>query len=352
MISLIKGILKPQIGEGTVSLSSVAAKDDGNLLYSLDWSHNGLYIAGSGLIANKQVIVYSFDGTTISEVESINLGADFYSCAWHPTTEYLAVGGALASNQIKVYSWNGTNTLTEVETINHGDTVTSIDWHPNGNYLAVSGNNTSKEVVVYSWNGTDTLTEVESLNLGATGGNVKWSNSGNYLARRSAETSKDLAIYSWNGTDTLTEAAAVSLGAGYNNVAPKPSWSINDDYIFIGTSDATKTTIYYSFDGSSLTEENYIGYGVNFRSQPLLSKYNKYLFDIIFDSTLTRDWVIAYEWDVAAKTLTQISALNYYSWGGWCPVLNYNQKYIAYCVYRQGGVDQNTIKIGTTNLRG
>lgn len=346
-MSILKAIFKNR-GEGTASLTNVDTDDQGGLCYGTTWDHTGNYFFAATSITNKQLMAFSWNGTTITHLQDINLGSYSESISYHPTTEFLASGNGTTGSQLKVHSWNGSTTLTEVESVDVGGRVIGVAWHPGGNYLAVGTNNASKDIIIYSWNGTDTLTEVTYLNLSGTGSFLSWNPAGTHIALSNADSSKELIIISWNGTDTLAEVTSANLGGwSYNNC-----WSKDGNFVFTGGSDTTKTVIAFSWNGSTLTERAYKGYGSTMYAMVAMSKAGSYLIvDKDCNATRSTDkWIYMYAWDPVAYTLTETTSLTFSSLGCFGPSVSPNNKYIASGHYYEGAVPV-TVRVESTNLR-
>ena len=66
-----------------------------------------------------------FEGTTIdlTSITSGNSGGNAYGVTFHPDQGFIAVTGVSSTKQIAIYSWNGSSTISEIETINTGADV-------------------------------------------------------------------------------------------------------------------------------------------------------------------------------------------------------------------------------------
>lgn len=322
--------------EGTGDLTQVTqlsgAQNQGAI--SVKWHPSSNYVAYGDSITNEGLGVASFNGTTLTEVETVNLGSESYSVDWHPNGNYLAVA-LYTAHAVKIYSWNGTDTLSEVESIDTTYNCYSVAWHPSGNFLAVThliGG--TDELSIYSWNGTDTLSQVETIDTNRHG-QIDWARSGNYLAFASGEANNQLRIYSWNGTDTLTSLCTYDYGA--TAFATGVHWSINDDFIAFGGSNDTKQLVVLSFNGSSLTERATIDYGTSLRAVPRWSRGGNYLACVIYGTTSTVNTVFLYSWVPSTYTLTQVDAISMVKEGSVGVDFNYTNNYIAYGLYFAAG---------------
>lgn len=312
---------------GTASLTEVAGDSTAASSYqnSLDWHPSSNYVALASGKTSSQVIICSFNGSTLTEVETVNTGDATWNVDWHPNGNFLATTSD--SGNIRIYSWNGSDTLTGVEIVDTGGQNQDCDWHPSGSYIATCADNYIK---VYSWNGSDTLTEVESVSLGAASTRYKWSNNGNYLAVGSSVTDNYLRVYEWNGTDTLTLKDTYDNG---NVGIMSFDWTLNDDFLFFGQISTTKTVVALSFDGTNLSEVDYIGYGASYtRALTGISKCGNYLFTVTCNqTTATTQYVYAYSINLSTGELTEVDSISKASsYGFKCINVNYTNNYIAY----------------------
>lgn len=339
-------------GEGTASLTGITDADDGYTGYDVDWhpsSSSPYYIAlGHAAGGSDELSIWSFNGSALSQVETVNLTASVFITSWHPNGNYLAVGSDKAGAQLKVYSWNGSDTLTEVETINYGGTVRGLSWDSDGSYLAIGGYNASKEIIVYSWNGSDTLTEVETIDLSANAYDVEFDSTNSYLAVACGVTNEQVKVYGWNGSNTLT----LKDSYNYGSWTMTPSWSVSNDYLFVGGPDATNTVVALSFDGTSLAKVTSLGYGANYRAQGVISNGGNYLMVSKYVSTgvPSDKWLLAYKWDEVAETLTETSSLTWTGYGINDSFLSHDNAYLASSVYRHTINYVKTIKVSSTGL--
>jgi len=343
MIGLVGLCEKRTRGEGTASLSTNTQIDTGEQGYCVDWHPDGDFLATGHITGGSdEITIYSWNGSTLSSVETVSIGVNVLNIAWHPNGDYLAVGLASTTNEIRVYSWNGSDTLAEVETINT-DTVYGVSWHPNGNYLAIGKYTASAQLEVYSWNGSDTLSSVETYDVGENVYNCEWSPCGDYLA--SCGVTK-MQVYEWNGSDTLTLKDTDTLASWSQGI----EWSLDSDFVFFSGTDATKTIIAYSFDGSSLTEEDYITLSPSQAIGLVMSKGGKTLFaDTYGSSDATDEYLFAYDWDSTAKTLTQSSSLTWNGKGLDKLAISPDNKYIASGVVRSTAYSY-TFRVDNTGL--
>ncbi|KKQ49527.1 MAG: hypothetical protein US69_C0004G0011 [candidate division TM6 bacterium GW2011_GWF2_38_10] len=114
------------------------------IVTSLDWSTDGDYLAvahseyDTGVPSwTHQLRVYSFDGTAISLVDSgVDIGAMALSIAWNPHGRYIALAGAASSSELQLYSFNGTG-IAHVQSVDMSGRCKLCTWSPDGCYLVV-----------------------------------------------------------------------------------------------------------------------------------------------------------------------------------------------------------------------
>ena len=128
---------------------------------SVDWSYDGNFLAvarSTGPV--DDLLIYSFNGATLTLVAGVNLAANGNCVRWHPSTYCLVVGTA---GLMQSYKFNGISTLTAGTSIATA-AVSSLDFQGRGNYVAA--NLAPNTVSVFSYDSTSaggTLTSVNSV---------------------------------------------------------------------------------------------------------------------------------------------------------------------------------------------
>ena len=295
-----------------VNLTDLTDANEGGAGYAVRFSPNNSYIACCGNSSSKQIAMFSWNGTAISEITTVNVGVTCHSMSWHPNGNFIATANNTTSGSVNVYSWNG-SALSSVATKNFDPNARWVDWHPNGNFLAVSTSVTSSTLVVYSWNGTNTLTAVATLNLGAASHSCKWSPDGTYLYVGSQSSGHFTAVYSWNGTDTLTEVAYYNSGSG--NDPQSAAWTTDNAYLFTADAEATTTTFrVYAFSGTALTLKQTINAGLNAFDIAIFN--NRYVAGVAYGGSVTSvSCVKFYSFSRTTETLTELDTLSYTAYG-------------------------------------
>lgn len=207
-------------------MSFILASAQYHEVWGLSWSYDDQYLAvatkstGSG----GEVRIFQFNGTTLTEMASIETNADVWSVDWHPTSYDLAVVSKDIQNQankdVAVYRFNpGSSTVTFISGIDEGKTGFSVAWHPSGSYLAAGYK--EKLLVVYSYLGSSlssvasatTLLEFEECAL-------SWSPDGTYICAGMGQTSggkNDVLIYKFTGS-SLIDKGGIELGERSSSV--------------------------------------------------------------------------------------------------------------------------------------
>jgi len=259
------------------SLTGMDSKDQGSdAVYTVAWSPDGDYVAigtdvdpstsETGITANYELRVYSFDGTSFTGVTSKDQGVAVKSVAWTSISSvlYLAVGTAAnpttsetntwLGHELRVYSFDGSS-LTGVFSKGQGVAVNSVAWTPDGAHLAIGtdvdpptyeiGIGSGDEVRVYNFDtsSTPTLLAVDSNDQDAAVNAVDWTvvSSQKYLAvgteagpttfEANIDVGHELRVYHLN-VNVLDGVASKEQGSvGVNAVA----WSDDGVYLAIGT---------------------------------------------------------------------------------------------------------------------
>jgi WD40 repeat protein len=160
-------------GTGTIGPSVFATATHGaRILYS-SWSSNGNYYAiGGGLSGGYNVRVYAFDSgaPSLTPISGCNIAASdsqVHTLKFDSSGNYLAVGiyGG-TGDRLKIYSFNGT-TLTFVDSENFGGTsgnLVDLDWSSDGRSIVVAGDAGTNHIRLCTFDGT-TLNEVIKTTL-------------------------------------------------------------------------------------------------------------------------------------------------------------------------------------------
>jgi hypothetical protein len=156
---------------------------------AMDWDSTGNYLAvGDG----NNLRIFSFNGTTLTLRDTINLGVTVNSVSWVNGDTYLAVGLDGATETLRVYFFNtGTLSLSETTSFRTGQDkrVLSVHWRGDSKYLGVGRENynpstgLAPELRIYESDFTDkTLGFFTGYNIVADVNSVRWTHDGEYIA--------------------------------------------------------------------------------------------------------------------------------------------------------------------------
>lgn len=292
-----------------INLNSVETIDSTGNAYTSQFNPvSDGFIATCGTMTNKQVIVYSWNGTdTLAEVETVNTGNTTVGMDWHPDGDFLAwneIGDS--TNSLNVYSWNGSDTLASADVVAiTGGAGSACHWHPNGNFIAVNKVGAPQVIQVYSWNGTDTLTLAEEQAYSNDIYDMQWSPSGSFLAVVGTDANNEIQVYSWNGSDTLAFVDDYDMG-GVS--ATHVVWSSDNSYLFVSDTDGGDpgTLWAFGFDGTNITLADSISNGT--KGIRGIALYNDQYIATGIDRGSAASQVVLelYSWTVGTETLTLV----------------------------------------------
>jgi WD40 repeat protein len=189
------------------------------------WSPDGKFIATG---SDQGLHLYRFTGTALTNFLAQPFGILVNSIAWSPDGRYLAVGGNNGTTPLIVYSFNGTS-LTPVTTANPGNNtiqVNGVAWTPDGKYLAMAtrGQSSVGAVYVYAFNGASlSLTSIISGGPG-NGTSVAWSPDGRFFVFGWDNSGIGYGyITAFNGTSSFINFYNCPLGTQVNAVSFSPN---------------------------------------------------------------------------------------------------------------------------------
>lgn len=310
-----------------------------------EWHPDDNFIAAPTNVTNKGLIIYSFNGTTLTEVESVNIdgsGGAGQDVSWTHDGNFLALGTRISGKELVLYSWNGSDTLTEEDTFSYGGKIGyNLSFTSDDAFLAVGSDKTSEQIIVYSFNGVDTLTAVETVDLSYTVWRCIWDPTDTYLAvGLVSAASEELQVFSWNGSDTLSYVDGYAYGANVTGI----SWSPDSDYIFISGENASKEIAVYSFNGTTLAEVETVDVGItNNRTTTLIDNT---LIVGFYGSSGTTEWLKAYTWN-GSDTLTYDCGITTTATGNCRGAASNNGKYFVSIATGESG---STFNLYTTGL--
>jgi len=250
-------------GEPSRTLSFVTQQDTNDVVFSVDWSYDNSYVAISrdDEFSGDELQVYSFNGSTLSLVDEVNLSDPVYSVRWHPSSYLLAAArDSTSGDELYVYELNG-STLTQKDGRSYSTDARAVAWHPTGSYLAVTSDDDN--LYIYSVSGSGILTDVTSKDIGSvsfSNNALDWKSTGTYLAvgLKTASGISEFLVYSFDGS-TLTLNAQEEFGFNVEEVA----WHPTQNYIAVGLGGSSERLRVYEHDSGAgtLTEKTsaYIG---------------------------------------------------------------------------------------------
>jgi len=235
----------------------------GGIIYSLDWSDDGNYLACSGTSGSGgyDLRVYRLDLCTklLSVVNGLNYGSvTIQAISWSPDGNYLVGAAQLFGflNFLVRFSFNKTTgTLALLGTQNPGATVQVVEFAPNDWVVAVGSTTTGgNQLFIYEFDLlTEALTLRDSQAHGATVRGAAWSWDGRYLAvvGDSGTGGFDTRVYEFDSsTKTLTLRDSQAHGATVYGI----DWSSCGRYVVTGGATSGGNNIrVYSFDRSTKT---------------------------------------------------------------------------------------------------
>ncbi|KKP24890.1 MAG: hypothetical protein SZ59_C0001G0208 [candidate division TM6 bacterium GW2011_GWF2_28_16] len=158
----------------------------------LDWDYTGSYLAAGTLnSAGAELLVYYFDGLTLTLTANAELGRAVNCVRWRPNDTKLAIGLAAGSESFRVYDhniYNGTLVEDVASRIGEAQSINSMDWTTSGTKILMGlANNVNSEYRIYDFNPDNTLSIVVETNVAGNVNAVRWSNDDNiYFARGDA----------------------------------------------------------------------------------------------------------------------------------------------------------------------
>ncbi len=242
--------------DGSSGAGVAGAFDDMADINAVEWSSSGGFLlAGGAVDIGVHIHVYSFDGTTFTEEDSISNGALVRDVAWKKSEDFFATVES-STDLLQTFSFDGAS-IASVDSINivteDGIDPRTVDWHPDGGFIAVGGfNDSGDELAVYAVDGAGTIdaTSKDTEPHGARVDDVKWSPDGNFLAigGRIGTDSFTVRVFAWDGSTTLTlkDSKTTGLGVSVESV----DWSPDGTLLAVGRGDGTVEV--FSVDGAGL----------------------------------------------------------------------------------------------------
>lgn len=206
----------------SVSTTDIASNQDPSP-DAMDFAPGGNYLA-VGLASsgtNPTLMIYSFNGTTLTLTSSVNTGATVTALDWSPTGTYVAVGMSGTTERLRVYKHDPVGaTILEIQTPRAGEatTVNGIAWNSDGTALASgTSNGASSKVNLYTFDkATESLSLFNSALQTSALNTTRWSPSDLYLATGNAAASGVVTIYGSTSDPLVFSNAVLTLGTSVN----------------------------------------------------------------------------------------------------------------------------------------
>lgn len=221
----------------TLNLSDTDAYGDNATAVS--WHPSGNYLAVGTWDDTQEIIIYSFSTATglITSLTTYNLGSNqdvsYAAMDWDPGGNYLAVGVTIGIGpELLVFYFDGA-TLTLTVSQELGRSVQALDWLPSGTFLITGLDAGTESVRFYEHYVSDgTLTEKTSARIGRSTAvhSIHWRRpQEDYLAVAGpVESGTELKVYTFNKSAfMLSYETGVETGAAVNTVR----WSHNGQYV-------------------------------------------------------------------------------------------------------------------------
>ncbi|MBY0345969.1 MAG: SDR family NAD(P)-dependent oxidoreductase, partial [Neisseriaceae bacterium] len=190
---------------------------------AIDFAPGGNYLA-VGLAAsgtNPTLMIYSFNGTTLTLTSSVNTGATVTALDWSPTGTYIAVGMSGTTERLRVYKHDPVGaTILEIQTPRAAEatTVNGVAWNSDGTMFASgTSNGASSKVNLYTFDkATESLSLFNSAVQTSALDTVRWSPGDTYLATGNAAASGVATVYGGITDPIVFSNAVLSLGTSVN----------------------------------------------------------------------------------------------------------------------------------------
>jgi hypothetical protein len=267
-----KSISAGALGSSRLVLTQFGVISPTRIARSVSWSYDGQYVAITILSGGgNELLIYSYNGTTLTLVAGADLGANGFTVRWHPNSYYLAVTAASAASSVRTFLFTPPSTLSAaLSTIALSTTIYAASWQQAGNYLAVGGQGTTAaQGVVYVYrfnNGTGVLDSVVTPtdnNTTALNGSVqyegmRWAPRGNrddlIVGTNNGGTAGSVHMFTYTFTSLkLDHVRHYNQGKAVNTVDFAPT----STYIAAGCADGTLRSYQHSVVGNGTITQKY-----------------------------------------------------------------------------------------------
>ena len=202
-----------------------------------DWTQDGQYLAAAGgFPGGKEVAVYSFNGTSLTLVDSMDFYYQASSVSWNPEGSAFVVAGYHREpgypfdtliGKVGSFHFDGSSLIAKW-TSDVGDRSYSVDWSPDGDQVVFS----YRQDYTTSWVKVWGLFDEYSFGHQWDPMDLTWDPTGRYILMAGYASGHDVRIHSFNGSSMDTELTW-DFGGGY---ARRVSWARDGRYLAIGGS--------------------------------------------------------------------------------------------------------------------
>ncbi len=230
--------------------------------YSLAWSPDGRYLAATGWYYPNHFGLYHFNGSSLTLVDTYSLEDSGRDVTWSPDGTHLALTWRVLGifppdedvGKAAILSFDGSS-LSEVWTSDMGRDANSVDWNPDGDHIAICYISDSPyvgKVDVYHFyldrTGRAVMDLKDGYQIRYTPVSVSWNPNGHYLLHAGSSTEDECGIASFDGTNVTLELYW-AFGGGW---AMTTSWSWNGRHIALGGQDGSRDLKVYRVNYGAL----------------------------------------------------------------------------------------------------
>ncbi len=217
---------------------------------SVAWSPDGQYLAATGWYPDDNFGLFSYNGTALTLVDTYRVEDWGEDLAWSPDGRYLAIAWRytdyytpphLSTGKVAILSFDG-STLTEKWTMDLGSSANTIDWSPDGDHIAIgySGDYPNiGHIDAYRFSegptGSVGMDLRDTFEILSTVHSVSWASNGRYLLYGGYAGSDDCGILSFDGSD-LSRV----LYWAYGPAPWQTSWSHDGRHVAAGGTDGSR----------------------------------------------------------------------------------------------------------------
>ncbi len=174
-MSVVRVYAVDQLGNLTL-IDSVSRASLGVRIDAMDWDPSGCFLVVGGFSETAgAVTIYSFDGSTLTQVDNEGIPTGVVTTDWNPIYPKVIVSAGSSSIQLLLFDYDS-ETVSSVSTIvSPGNFIQKILFDASGQCLGV-GANSDPEIAIYSFNpNNNTVTLVDSLNITPDASALGWS---------------------------------------------------------------------------------------------------------------------------------------------------------------------------------